>query len=147
MYWLCLICDNENKNVIENNIHEKQKYCSKCRNFNVLGTNCNDTHYHKLLDKYLTINHKISELSMTTDIYPRYIITHKFFEECYTSHHILVPKINLLHYIKGRLRYNSYNIWEKHKRKICNKRYKKIIGNKLENRLSLRPLKLIENFL
>lgn len=146
MYWLCLICDNENKSIIENNTQEKQKYCSKCRNFNVLGTNCNDTHYNNLLDKYLTINDKIDKLSITTEIYPRYDITNKFFEECYTSHNILISKTNLLHYIKSRLYYNSHNSWEKYNRNICNKRYRKLISNKLNKRFSSRPLKLIESF-
>ena len=146
MYWLCLICDHENAFSPGLTNDEGQSHCSKCRHYNIIGLPSN-RRYDILLDKYLTVNEKISQLKISDEIIPRYNITHKFFEECCTCHNIPVSRINLLHSLKCRMQYTSKNTWDNYYRKTCNKKYKKLISNKFKNLIIPSPLRLISSYL
>ena len=148
MIWLCLICNTEN-NISEADYEntEKARYCKKCKTLdNLCFANYDRRQY--LLDTYLLLNHKIDSLVPTNEIYPMYNITNEFINQFNINDggfysYYNPNKESILKHIKYRLYHNSVNKWEKHRRRVSNKKFKRLLKIKFSNIFPTRVLMCI----
>ena len=152
MIWLCLICNTEN-NISESDYEstEKARYCKKCKTLDSLCFANYDRRQY-LLDTYLLLNQKIDSLVPTNEIYPMYNITNEFINQFNINDggfysYYNPNKESILKHIKYRLYHNSVNKWEKHRRRVSNKKFKRLLKIKFSNIFPTRVLmSIIEYF-
>tara|TARA_B100001093_G_scaffold13344_1_gene12331 strand:- start:207 stop:665 length:459 start_codon:yes stop_codon:yes gene_type:complete len=152
MIWLCLICNTENDiSEADYESTEKTRYCKKCRTLDSLCFANYDRRQY-LLDTYLLLNHKIDSLVPTDEIYPMYNITNEFVNQFNVNDggfysYYNPNKESILKHIRYRLYYNSVNNWEKHRRRVSNKKYKRLLKTKFLTVLPIRPVSSILDFI
>ena len=119
-YWLCSVCETENtyKETKTININNFIVYrCKLCSNYNPNATD--------EFENNLEINKRID------CILPRHsneiIISHLTLIQINYRLKIQKPMVSLLDYIRSRLYYRTFYINKRWRRKICYKRFLKII--------------------
>ena len=152
MIWLCLICNKENQITEEDyDDTKKPRYCRSCRNLDALCyASFNRREY--LLGQYLKINEKIDELVPSNEVYPKIDITFDFLDQFNLDENSIYSYYNpskesALRHIKYRIYYNSINCWKKHGRKVCKKKYKKLLKTKFSTVLPIRAVTSIIDFI